>query len=103
GWPDQVGRAMGAPTIPPAISTAIAAAERVAAGTEAADPAHHALMERHALASLATRLAAAGLSGEPNSREPLADAAKRLVALPRLAGLAQSLIGLLSDAGALRH
>ncbi len=104
GLSDAVWRALGATAVlPPETAAAITAAEAVAGGLAGTDPAQHELIERHAQAALAARLAAAGLLGEPGSSEPLARVTGRLTPLPRMLGLAQALVGLLGDAGLLRE
>ncbi len=100
---EQVWRAMGAAAVSGPAAAAIAAAAEVAAGLRSTDPAHHALVERHALSSLTTALAETGMLGQPGSREPMADVAARLATLPRLSGLAHAVIDLLGDAGAFRR
>ena len=100
---EQVWRAMGAAVVSGPAAAAIAVATKLAAELRSADPAHHALVERHALSSLTAALAEAGMLGQQGSREAMADVAARLATLPRLSGLAHAVIDLLGDAGALRR
>jgi acyl transferase domain-containing protein/acyl carrier protein/SAM-dependent methyltransferase len=100
---DQVWRAMGAAAISGPTAAAITVATEIAAGLTSPDPAQHALVERHALSLLAAGLADAGVIGAPGSHEAVEDVTGRLTTLPRLAGLAHAVVGLLADAGALRR
>jgi acyl transferase domain-containing protein/acyl carrier protein/SAM-dependent methyltransferase len=100
---EPVWRAMGAASVSGPVADAITVATKLAAGLKSADPAQHALIERHALSLLVNRLAETAMLGEPGTHEAVADVADRLATLPRLAGLAHAVIDLLGDAGSLRR